>query len=207
MRLAVFASGRGGNLRNIYEQITLGTLSGVELALVISNNSRSGAIEFAIEKGITSHHQSLAVVGNDPERLAESHLDALRTEGIDFIALAGYLKSIPIPVLTAYSDRILNIHPSLLPAFGGAGMYGMKVHEAVIARGCKVSGATVHFVTQEYDAGPILMQQSCPVEESDTAETLSERIWEIERTIYPEALRLVASGQVQIAGSRTFLDS
>jgi folate-dependent phosphoribosylglycinamide formyltransferase PurN len=120
--------------------------------------------------------------------------------GADLIVLAGWLCLLEIPA--KYVGRILNIHPALLPSFGGMGMYGKKVHEAVLAHGCKVSGCTVHFVDAQYDNGPIVIQRSCPVLEDDTAETLAARVFEQEKLAYPEAIRLFAEGRLKIEGRR-----
>ena len=205
MRLAVFASGQGTNLKQAYEWAQGHPACAFEVGLVISNNSDSGALSFAKEKGIHWRHHSATTCGGDPARLGEAHLEALDSHEIDFIALAGYMKRIPAEILEAYHHKILNVHPALLPSFGGGGMYGRRVHEAVLARGCKVTGATVHFVTGDYDTGPILMQEACAVLDDDTPESLADRVLAIEHRIFPEAIDLVASGRVRIEGMRTII--
>nr|WP_243665078.1 phosphoribosylglycinamide formyltransferase [Rhodothermus marinus] len=121
-------------------------------------------------------------------------LEVLRAHDVELVALAGYLKKIPDNVVAAYRNRILNIHPSLLPAFGGPGMYGRRVHEAVLNYGVRWTGATVHLVDEEYDHGPIVLQEPVPVLPDDTPETLAARVLEVEHRLYPEALRLFAEG-------------
>ena len=192
LRLAVFASGFGSNLEAIYQSIASGALHGVELALVISNNSVSGALAFAREKGIPGRHLSLVRSGNDAHKLESEMLEVLHDARIDIIALAGFMKKLPEALLDRYQERIINIHPALLPEFGGNGMYGLNVHNAVIASGRKISGATVHMVEGEYDSGKIILQESCPVFEKDTPKLLSERVKEIEHRLLPEAIQIMA---------------
>jgi phosphoribosylglycinamide formyltransferase-1 len=175
------------------------------LALVISNNSKSGALEFARRERIKSEHLSIVTAGNDTKVYEEEFLRILRENQIDIIALAGYMKKIPNTVVDAYENRILNVHPALLPSFGGSEMYGPRVHEAVIARGCKVSGATVHFVTNEFDAGPIVMQSCCPVFDLDTPELLEQRVRAIEFEIYPKAIALLARDKIMVEINRTYI--
>jgi phosphoribosylglycinamide formyltransferase-1 len=199
-RLAVFASGRGSNLIRIQETIDSGELTGVVVSLVISNRSKSGAMDFACERAIPSAHISAISLGSD-ERCSIEMLRLLAEHSIDFIALTGYLKKVPDEVVERYSNRILNVHPALLPAFGGHEMYGSRVHEAVIARGCKVSGATVHLVSAEYDAGPIVMQECCEVRDDDTPETLAARVLEVEHRIMPIAVGLLAADRLKVDGN------
>jgi phosphoribosylglycinamide formyltransferase-1 len=125
-------------------------------------------------------------------------VELLKENAIDLIALAGYMKKLPDAVVDAFENKILNVHPALLPSFGGASMYGRRVHEEVLSRGCKVSGATVHLVTKEYDAGPIVMQKCCEVKENDTPETLERRVRKVEYEIYPQAIQLVAEGRAVV---------
>ena len=191
LRLAVFASGQGTNLQNIHKKIQSGELETIELALVISNNSASGAMEFANEHGIPAEHIS-AVKYGDESKAQEETVATLERHKIDLIVLAGYLKKLPDLVVRQYEGRIINVHPALLPSFGGAGMYGRHVHEAVIARGCKVSGATAHLVTENYDEGPILLQEACQVADDETPQSLSRKVREIEFRLLPKAIGLVA---------------
>lgn len=192
LRLAVLASGQGTNLQNIHQTIQSGELSGVELALVVSNNSKAGAMEFAKEHGIESAHIS-AVRHGDQERADEALLELLVITQVDIVVLAGYLKKLPSAVIEKFHGRILNVHPALLPAFGGPGMFGKHVHEAVIARGCKVSGATAHLVTEDYDEGPIVLQACCDVSDNETPQTLSRKVREIEFRLLPQAITIVAN--------------
>jgi phosphoribosylglycinamide formyltransferase-1 len=163
---------------------------------VLSNNSEAGALAFARKHDIPALHLSLTKCENDPAELEQQLLKEMTDRDIDIIALAGYLKKLPDSFIEAYEYKILNVHPALLPSFGGSGMYGLRVHEAVLARGCKVSGATVHFVTQEYDAGPIVMQQCYSVRENDTPESLQRRVRDVEFEIFPKAIQLLALDRI-----------
>ncbi|MEO1633196.1 MAG: formyltransferase family protein, partial [Bacteroidota bacterium] len=129
-------------------------------------------------------------------------MEVLRGYRVDTIALAGYLKQIPSVVVRTYRHRMLNVHPSLLPAFGGPGMYGQRVHQAVLGHGAKWTGATVHFVDEDYDTGPIILQEPVPVEPGDTARSLAARVLRAEHRLFPEALRLLASGRLVVDGRR-----
>ncbi len=185
MRLAVFASGSGSNLQAILDS------GAFNVVLCLSNTDRAGALARAQTHGVES------VVLN-PDGFAEESaytaalLGLLRKHAVDTIALAGYLRKIPAPVVAAYRHRIVNIHPALLPAFGGKGLYGRRVHEAVLRAGMRQSGATVHYVDEEYDTGGIILQEAVPVYPEDTPETLARRVLELEHRLYPKALRLVA---------------
>ena len=160
-------------------------------------------MEFAAANNIPSQHISLLKSGNDDAQYERDFLAALTSHQVDILALAGYMKRLPAVIVQHYSNRILNVHPALLPMFGGAAMYGVYVHEAVLAAGCKVSGATVHLVTDEYDEGAIVLQKCCPVKDDDTAETLARRVRNIEFEIYPQAIDLLASDKIVIEGKRT----
>jgi phosphoribosylglycinamide formyltransferase-1 len=190
LRLAVFASGKGSNLRAIAEAIRSGTLTGIELALVLSNNSDSDALVYANNNGIASAHLSVVTAGSE-EQLGHEMMDALHQYRVNIIALAGYMKKISEQVVTGYRGKLVNIHPSLLPAFGGAGMYGMNVHRAVIASGVKKSGATVHFVDADYDSGEIIAQAECEVRPDDTDVALAKRVLALEHELYPQALQKI----------------
>jgi len=192
LRLAVFASGHGSNLEAVYHSIANGTLRGVELALVISNNSASGALSFAGKTKIAGIHLSLVKSGNDEKELESEMLEVLHNTRIDFIALAGYMKKLPDEVLKRYKGKIINVHPALLPEFGGKGMYGLNVHSAVIASGKRISGASVHLVEGEYDSGEIILQETCPVLAGDTPESLAGRIKKIEHKLLPKAIQIIA---------------
>jgi phosphoribosylglycinamide formyltransferase-1 len=164
----------------------------VELALVVSNNSSSGALDFAKKKGIAGIHLSLVTCNNDRVKFETDLLKALAGAKIDIIALAGYMKKLPEDMLHRYKGRIVNVHPALLPEFGGIGMYGLNVHRAVIEAGRKLSGASVHIVEGEYDSGEIIVQESCPVVTGDSPESLAERIRAIEHKILPQGIQIIA---------------
>jgi formyltetrahydrofolate-dependent phosphoribosylglycinamide formyltransferase len=176
MRLAVCVSGRGSNLQALIDALDRSPLA--QVVLVLSNRPDTPALELARERGI---HAVAFTDYRDPfEWLAR-----LSSERVDLVVLAGYLKLVPAEVIGAYRGRILNIHPALLPAFGGPGMYGRRVHEAVLASGARVSGATVHLVDEEYDRGGILAQARVPVLPGDTPETLAARVMEAEHRLLP----------------------
>ena len=206
LRIAVFASGSGSNLEAILQAIEDGSLKSTEIALVISNKPKARALSRARARGIPAEVLS---PDNFPDEAAYlQKLEALFAHhAINFVVLAGYLKKIPTPLVRAYNNRMLNIHPSLLPAFGGPGMYGIGIHKAVLAHGVRWTGVTVHFVDETYDTGPILLQKPVPVHGSDTAETLAARVLKVEHHIYPEALRLIAEGRVQIVGRAVTIDT
>ncbi len=137
------------------------------------------------------------------EQFSDCVFQLIREANAQLVCLAGYLTRLRLP--PDYAQRVINIHPALLPSFGGQGMYGRHVHEAVLAAGCKVSGCTVHFCDQEYDTGPIIVQRTCPVLEDDTPDTLAERVFEQECVAYPHAISLIAAGRVKIIGRRTVI--
>ena len=191
LRLAIFASGRGSNLRAIYNAIRRHELTGIELVLVLSNNSKSEALAFACEHNISAVHCSKHSVGGDNQQYEHTILKVLTEHRIDLIALAGYMKKVPTAVINAFEGKVLNVHPSLLPEFGGEGMYGLNVHRAVINSGQQVSGMTIHLVENDYDAGKIILQERCPVFSDDTPEILSKRVLALEHHGYPKALQIV----------------
>ena len=167
-----------------------------EVCLVVGTKAEAPALLRAQEAGIP-----VAVVPFD-EHYEAKVLEALETTKVETIALAGFLRKLPEAVVERYRHRIVNVHPALLPAFGGKGMYGHHVHEAVVAYGCKVSGCTVHFVDAEYDTGPILLQRTVPVLDNDTPDTLAARILPEEHAAYVEALACIAEGRVSVDGRR-----
>lgn len=183
MRLAVCVSGRGSNLQALTD--ALRGSSEAQVALVLSNRADAYALERARAQGIAT--EVLADHRSSAEWLA--HLDRHR---IDLIVLAGFLKLVPAEVIARFRGRIINIHPALLPEFGGAGMYGRRVHEAVLARGARESGATVHLVDEEYDRGPILAQGRVPVLPGDTPESLASRVLELEHRLLPAVVLAAA---------------
>jgi len=200
LHLGIFASGRGSNFQAILDAINRRELN-ARVRLLVTNNPEAGAIAAARGCGIAVSVLRRGDFGKE-EDFARAMLEALHSNGVGFIALAGYLKMIPVKVITEYRHRILNIHPALLPAFGGKGMYGHHVHEAVLAAGCKVSGATVHMVDEIYDHGPIVAQSCVPVLEGDTPDSLAARVLETEHAIYPAALQLFAQGRVTVRDGR-----
>ena len=191
LRIAVFASGRGSNLRAIWDAIEWGSIPNALISLVISNNSGSGALEIARSNSSPSLHLCREQFESDMA-LDDAILSGLREHRVNFIVLAGYMKKIAPTIIKAFRNRIVNIHPALLPSFGGPGMYGRFVHEAVINSGAAISGATVHVVDEEYDHGRIILQQSVPVDPGETAESLAAKISEIEHELYPRAIRMFA---------------
>ena len=199
LNIAVFASGRGSNFHAILDAISAGSIPDTRVVLAVSNNSEAGALAVARENGIPAMHLSQKQFPSE-ELFAEAMAGALKDHGVNFIALAGYMKKLPSAVIRMFPGRVVNIHPALLPAFGGKGMYGIHVHEAVIAARSKRSGATVHIVDEEYDHGPIVLQREVDVAESDTPESLAAKILPIEHRIYPEAIRLFAEGRVKVLG-------
>ena len=198
MRLALFASGGGSNVGAILDAIDRGALA-AEAVVVVTDRAGAGVLDQARARGVPT-----AVVPHDPDEaaFARALLDRLADAEADTVALAGYLRRVPGPVVGAFRHRILNVHPSLLPAFGGAGWYGRRVHQGVIEYGCRVSGATVHLVDAEYDTGPVVLQEAVPVEPGDTAETLQRRVLAVEHPIFPRALALLADGRLRVDGRR-----
>ena len=193
----MLASGRGTVLKSLIKNCASGKISS-QIVLVISNNSDSGAIKLSRKAGINSVHLSEKMFKSRKSYIRR-FLDILKENKIDFILLAGYMKKIPYEIIRKYRNRILNIHPSLLPSFGGKGMYGLNVHKAVIDAGVKISGVTVHIVNEDYDSGPILIQKAVPVKDDDTPESLMKRIQLHERKLYVQAIHMIESGKIQIS--------
>ncbi|MDX1934301.1 MAG: phosphoribosylglycinamide formyltransferase [Capsulimonadales bacterium] len=198
MNLAVFVGprGRGSNLSALCTAISEGRLS-ARIVLVLGTKPDAPALLRAAEIGLPT---LVVDPRGDATEYGERLLGALAAAGADTIALAGYLRRLPSSVVGAFPHRIVNIHPSLLPAFGGQGMYGEHVHRAVLEYGAKVSGCTVHFVDESYDTGPIILQRAVPVEENDTPETLAARILPAEHRLFAEALQLLAAGRLRVEG-------
>lgn len=200
LKITVFASGTGSNFISIVDAIDDGTLK-AEVAGVISNNPDAGAIEFAKNRCF-----NWAVVNKKRYPDTEEHdnklMSLLQEWKTDLIVLAGYMKKIPTCIVAKFKNKILNIHPALLPSFGGKGMYGMHVHETVIDYGVKYSGVTVHLVDNEFDSGPIVLQQTVPVFDDDTPEKLQKRILIEEHKIYNKAIQLFAENRIEMSGRR-----
>ena len=203
LKIAVLVSGGGTNLEAILEAVDNGTITNARVETVISNNSNAYALERAAKRGIAH----LCISPKDfssRDLFHQALLEQLRACAPDLVVLAGYLVVIPPEVIAEYKNRMINIHPSLIPAFCGKGYYGLKVHEGVLARGVKVTGATVHFVDEGTDTGPIILQRAVAVEEGDTPELLQRRVMEqAEWKILPEAIDLIANGRVRIENGRT----
>ena len=199
LRVAVFASGGGSNFQAIAENAV-----NYRVTLVVCNRSEAGVLGRAHNLGVPAHVLSPRAFESD-KLYAIALLELLHSEKIDLIALAGYLCKIPATVVEAFWGRILNIHPALLPRFGGKGLYGRRVHKAVVEAKEAFSGATVHFVDEEYDTGPILLQKKVPVLPEDTPDSLAERVLAVEHQIFPEALDLIAQGRVQIKGRHVII--
>ena len=198
MKIAVFVSGGGTNLQAIIDNTKDGILKDIEITLVLSSSKNAYALERAANNGIKS-----AVVSRKDFDSIEAWDEAVVAEveksGAELIVLAGYLSLLGPKIVSKYSNRIINIHPALIPSFCGEGMYGIRPHKAAFAKGVKVSGATVHFVNENYDEGPILLQKAVDVLPDDTPESLQKRIMqECEWKILPQAIRLIADGKVII---------
>ena len=200
LSIAVFASGRGSNFRALADAITKKNLD-AKIVVVISNNSDAGALALARSFHIPALHLSQKQFPSQ-DAFTEAILSVLRSHGVDFIVLAGYMKKIDPTIIRQYRNRIINVHPALLPAFGGQGMYGHYVHEAVIAERVQRSGATVHLVDEEFDRGPIVLQESIPVEKNDTPETLAEKVLTIEHRILPRAVEMFAGEKISIENGK-----
>jgi phosphoribosylglycinamide formyltransferase-1 len=203
MNIAIFASGRGSNFQAILSAIDAGLLPAC-ITVLISNRSDAGALDIARARRIQTSHLSKKMFPSE-EALAEAMLNVLSQRRAELLVLAGYLEKIPLQVVRRYRNRIVNIHPALLPLFGGAGMYGHFVHEAVIASGMKVSGATVHLVDEEYDRGPIVMQKTVEIIQEDTPDSLAAKVLKIEHEIYPLALKAFAEGKIKIEGRKAWI--
>ncbi len=200
LRCAVFASGGGSNFQALIDKKESGDLH-VDFVLMVGNNSSAGAFQRAVKHNIPtvhlapSHFKSSA----DYQQRLLSLLDEYRVE---LIILAGYMKMLPSEVVHRYHNRIINIHPALLPAFGGKGMYGSKVHQAVLDYGAKITGVTVHFVSEVYDEGPVICQVPVKVSDTDDCSTLAERVLAVEHQTYWQAVEAIARGNIKIEGRR-----
>ncbi|MEQ8735189.1 MAG: phosphoribosylglycinamide formyltransferase [Rhodospirillaceae bacterium] len=195
-RLGFFVSHRGSNMRAVVSACVHGTLQ-ADPVLLISNNRNSPALAWAAEKALPHIHLSPKTEGSE-DALDNAHLSALKEARVDLIILAGYMRKIGPKVLSAYHNRIVNIHPSLLPKYGGQGMYGGKVHEAVIAAGERESGITVHLVDGAYDTGAIVDQTKVPVFSDDTAEDLAARVLAKEHKFLSETLVRIVAGEIDL---------
>lgn len=206
LKIAVLVSGGGTNLQAIIDAVADGGIKDTEITAVISNNRNAFALERAKKAGI----EALVVAPKDYEDRAQFNqalLDTLNSLKVDLIVLAGYLVVIPEAVIDAYPNKIINIHPSLIPAFCGTGYYGLKVHEAALKRGVKVVGATAHFVDKGTDTGPIIMQKAVAVENGDTPEILQRRVMEqAEWKLLPAVIDKIAHGKVRVTDGVTVVE-
>jgi len=192
--IVVFASGGGSNFQAIHNACENGTIPG-RVVLVVASSPQAGILDRAARAGIPTR---IAAKSDDPLEIVQGY-------DVDIVALAGYMRLIPSHMVAAFADRMLNVHPSLLPAFGGKGMYGMRVHEAVVDHGVKVTGATIHLVDSAYDTGPIVLQEAIRIHSHETSADVSARVLEIEHRIYPQAIKLLAEHRLRRDGRRVHI--
>lgn len=199
-QIGVFASGRGSNFQNIFYKTRDGYIS-AQIGTLITDNLHAGAIDFAKENNLPVYivkpkdYPSVQAFGDALLQILEKH-------HIDLVALAGFLKKVPENVVAKYVNRMINIHPALLPAFGGKGMYGKHVHEAVYRSGVKFSGVTVHLVTNEFDAGPIVLQKVVNIEDCHSPDEIAQKVLMQEHIAYPEALKQIIENEMKVTGNR-----
>ncbi len=198
LRVAVLISGGGTTLRNLLQRIEAGTLN-AEVVLVLSSTPKAGGLQYA-EQAAIPHAVVRRKDYDSQEAFSKALFDHCREARVGLVVMGGFLKRVTIP--EDFTNRVVNIHPALIPAFGGEGMYGHFVHEAVLEYGAKVSGCTVHFADNQYDHGPVILQKTVPVLDDDTPESLAARVFEAECEAYPEALNLLAAGRVEVDGRR-----
>jgi phosphoribosylglycinamide formyltransferase-1 len=201
-KIAVLISGSGRTLKNFIELAAEDQLP-VDIRLVVSSTATAGGLKFAKEANIPTlvvRRQDFAAGAAGDTAYGDAVFGPCREAGVDYVVMAGFLKLAPVPA--DFAGRVVNIHPALIPAFCGPGMYGERVHQAVLDAGVRVTGCTVHFVDNEYDHGPIIWQQPVPVFDDDTAGTLAKRVFEVEKEAYPHVLRLLAAGRIKLEGGR-----
>ena len=205
LKIAVCVSGGGTNLQAIIDAVENGTITNTEIKVVISNNKNA----YALERAKNHNIEGICISPKDYENRAEfnkAFLEKLDSYEVDLVVLAGFLVVIPPEMIAKYEGRIINVHPSLIPSFCGTGFYGLKVHEGALARGVKVTGATVHFVDEGTDTGPIILQKAVYIENGDTAEVLQKRVMEqAEWVILPKAIDLIANGKVAIVDGKAII--
>jgi len=197
-RIVVLISGSGTTLRNLLQHIDAGRL-GVEIPLVVSSNPKATGRQFADDASIPYEVIERRAFSSQ-DAFSAAVFDRCRAVGAELVVLGGFLKRLTIP--EDFANRVVNIHPALIPAFCGEGMYGHRVHEAVLEYGAKLSGCTVHFADNQYDHGPVILQKAVPVLDDDTPDSLQKRVFQAECEAYPEAIRLIAEGRVVIDGRR-----
>jgi phosphoribosylglycinamide formyltransferase-1 len=198
IKIAVLISGGGRTLKNLLDMQAEEDLP-IDVRLVISSSAKAAGLEFARNANIETalHLRSKHATDID---YGNAIFAACRAADIDYVVMAGFLKFAPVP--DDFTNRVVNIHPALLPAFGGAGMYGHHVHQAVLDYGAKVTGCTVHFVDNQYDHGPVIWQQPVPVFDDDTADSLAARVFAAEKEAYPHVLKLLAAGKIRLDGRK-----
>ena len=205
LKVAVCVSGGGTNLQAIIDAVENGTITNTEIKVVISNNKNA----YALERAKNHNIEGICISPKDYESRAEfnkAFLEKLDSYEVDLVVLAGFLVVIPPEMIAKYRNRIINVHPSLIPSFCGTGFYGLKVHEGALERGVKVTGATVHFVDEGTDTGPIILQKAVYIENGDTAEMLQKRVMEqAEWVILPRAIDLIANDKVSIVDGRAII--
>lgn len=207
LNIAVFVSGGGTNLQGIIDNIKTGFIKNARIALVISNKKDAYALERAENNNIPRKTLSQKDFKSH-DLYCEALLKTLAGYKVDLIVLAGYLLIMPETIIKEYRNRIINIHPSLIPSFCGKGYYGLKVHEAVLERGCKITGATVHFVDEGTDTGPIILQKAVEVLEEDTPKSLQSRVMEeAEWKILPETINLIANNKIKIKDKKVYISN
>jgi formyltetrahydrofolate-dependent phosphoribosylglycinamide formyltransferase len=201
LRVGVLASGSGSNLQSLLNRFNLGDDPAARVVLVVGSRPGIRALDRATDAGVRADVLPAAARGSeeDPESDEAFLLRRLGEEDVQLVVLAGYLRLIPASVVRAFWGRMINIHPALLPSFGGHGMYGRQVHEAVIDRGCKVSGVTIHFVSEEYDRGPIIAQWPVPVMESDDSDALAARVLRVEHRLLPAIVSGIARNRLRLS--------
>ncbi|MCX8057215.1 MAG: phosphoribosylglycinamide formyltransferase [Ignavibacteria bacterium] len=194
-RIGVFASGRGSNLQAIIDAIEQGELN-CEIAFVLSNNSNSGALEIARSKNIPAIH--LSEKKYHKENFELSLIDVLENYKPDLIVLAGYMKLVPSMVIERFRNKIINIHPALLPKYGGKGMFGINVHRAVFESNEKESGVTVHVVNEKYDEGKILYQEKIDITDCNSPEEIAQKVLKVEHRVYPQVIQKIVDGKISL---------
>src|SRR3954468_4765651 len=202
LKLAALISGSGRTLKNFIDLAAEGHLP-VDIRLVVSSSRTAGGLKLAEAAGIPTQiidRNNFAAGPTGDRSFGDKIFSACRDAGVDYVAMAGFMKLAPLP--DNFAGRVINIHPALIPAFCGHGMYGDRVHRAVLDAGVKVTGCTVHFVDNQYDHGPIIWQQPVPVFDDDTVDTLAKRVFEVEKEAYPHVLRLLAAGRIKLEGGR-----
>ncbi len=198
LKIGVLVSGGGTNLQAIFDAIDSGKIRNAQVKAVISNNAGAYALERARSRGVEALCLSPKSF-ESRDQFNAALLETVDSYGLDLIVLAGFLVTIPEEMIRRYRNRIINIHPSLIPSFCGVGYYGLKVHEAALSRGVKITGATVHFVDEGMDSGPILLQKAVEVKEGDTPKVLQQRVMEeAEWIILPKAIDMIANGEIPL---------